>query len=295
MQSNKIDSQPYSAENLQKLLRDYYGQQLTIKRLFYPEQPIPIERHYNDLTMTSQQDYEKRLKSLQNLRPGENRDESHETYNNLYGQTSLTIINELLIKDITCLSREGTVPDSTKIAGSHHMLMTGTPGIGKSTLTEYLCHSWGDKKGYNDYHWVLRIPLRNLIEERYPKNKGCNVFDIMVKECFGSLINRLLTKSELADLKEKITLTEDRNCLLVILDGFDEIQEQLAEHFKLPLKDLFSFRRIILMSRPYNLHSLESYGFRSTTVLEITEFPPQSIATYVNKFFKIILCYKFIE
>lgn len=178
----------YTPEQLQAQLKAYYNGQMTIKRLFYPDCPIPMDGHYINLSILLGAAYQEHIEAFsRKTRSGASAavEDIYESSTGLYGHPTNTIRPDDLLE----AQSEGRV---------HRVLVLGTAGIGKSTLSEYLCYLWASsiddasKKSFlKKYRWVFRIPLRNLTAERYPKEQSVRMIDVLERECLSLAVVRI--------------------------------------------------------------------------------------------------------
>ena len=138
-------------------------------------------------------------------------------------------------------------------------------------------YQWAIGTLWQQYDLVVYIRLRNLTDSRYPPlapGTNYSLLDLMKKEYFHQ---RLSEKDEKI-LREQM----DKNQVLWLLDGYDEIVQNIPQHLQYLFEQLLRTSHHILTSRPY-LNSL-SYNVQ----LEITGFTNDNIEKYVKQFFKQI-------
>lgn len=249
----------------------YYQKKSTIKRLFYS--PIPIDPDYIHLAITKAENYQNKINDFQKkYKPHSNTlsyDESRDTYTHLYGEEE----NTIQLGEIFNLCNES----------SKKILITGTAGIGKSTLTELMLYEWSHKKWGEQYEWIFRINLRNLTKEKYPNDPNYKLIDFICSECLKDA-NINISTEKAKELESRLIKQIDK--VLLILDGYDEIAENISEHLVPILKQLLSHQQLILTSRPYNLFGLKwRYEFDENLKLELIGFTPANIEKYLTTFF----------
>ena len=157
-------------QEFQQTLKEYYNAKLSIKRLFYPDNPIPIGNHFVCLSILPGTNYQNQLADSMQKKEGS---DSYEISTQLYGHGSgLSTPDSLMPTDAKNTSCQ--------------ILVLGTAGIGKSTLSERLCYLWSihGNRLSAEYVWVFRIPLRNLTAERYP-NENYSIVDVIEQECLS--------------------------------------------------------------------------------------------------------------
>ncbi|CAF1192866.1 unnamed protein product [Adineta steineri] len=154
------------------------------------------------------------------------------------------------------------------------LLVFGRAGIGKTTFCQYVAHKWSIGAIWQQYQLVVFIRLRNLTEWRYP---------LLTSGARYSLIDIVKTEYLHHDLTDKYeTLLKEElnnNQILWLLDGYDEIAQNIPLHLKYLLEQLLKTPHHILTSRPY-LNTL-SYDVQ----MEITGFTDDNITKYVKQFF----------
>lgn len=270
----------HQPEEIRQTLITQEAEKRSIYRLFYPEVPIPVEKYFIQLSIISQDDNKQRVQRLSNL----NIDESSDAYDNLYGQIEQIITVDQIL---------------TALPSPEKILITGTAGIGKTTLSHYLPYLWAQgQKGQGqwgkEYDWLCLVALRQLQKDRYPeKETPYTAMDILLQECiFPAWVkqhaNESLDFNEKALLKSTLQSAMNNKKILLILDGYDEISELLPSYLVDAVKELMQYEKIIVTSRPYGLQGLESeeaFGFKPTWRLEVTGFSPENIQQYINKFF----------
>ena len=102
------------------------------------------------------------------------------------------------------------------------LVLSGAPGVGKSTLARKLCQDISEDLKHHGYHLVLLLELRNLINyEGRPEE-----FQIThLLEHFSGLMCEGCTPDTMAKGVEK----EHGKGVLLILDGYDELSAQLRQ------------------------------------------------------------------
>lgn len=152
--------------------------------------------------------------------------------------------------------------------------VVGAAGIGKSTLCRYIASQWAKGSCFSEYQLLALVPLRHLTADRYPNYKDYSLSDLVKTEVFSCELSK--TDEQIFDDQFDVSKT------LWILDGYDEIAQNVPQHLKLLLNKLLQTPHHIVTSRPY-LHLL-SYSVS----MEITGFTDENISNYVKQFFKNI-------
>ncbi|CAF4317572.1 unnamed protein product, partial [Adineta steineri] len=118
------------------------------------------------------------------------------------------------------------------------------------------------------------IPLRRLTTNRYPplsNDQKYSLIDLVKKEIFSYD----LSESENKLLKKHF----DAKQTLWILDGYDEIVQNVPSHLEFLFEQLIKTPHHILTSRPYQ--NVLTYHVQ----MEITSFTDENIEQYVKQFF----------
>jgi len=151
----------------------------------------------------------------------------------------------------------------------------GRAGIGKTIFCKYIVYRWATGAIWQQYDLIVLIRLRTLTESRYPPlSPGTNYspFDLVKKEYFHH---------GLSDTDEKLLREQlDRSQVLWLLDGYDEIIQNVPLHLQYLLEQLLKTPHHILTSRPY-LNTL-SYNVR----LEIIGFTDDNIKKLCETVFR---------
>jgi predicted NACHT family NTPase len=249
------ESQPKS-NYLLDMVKQEYQRNSRIERLMNPSKSFPIEQSYINLAIVKAKEQQEKEKQL--------RDAQHGyaitcTFEEIYGSKTA-----LDVKDIfeTCKNHEKQV------------LVFGRAGIGKSTFCRYVAYQWAKGSYWPQYELLALIPLRRLTANLYPplpSGQSYSLVDLVKKEVF---------QYDLSE-KDEILLKKqfDAKQTLWILDGFDEIIQNVPPHLESLFEQLLNTPHHIVTSRPY-LNTL-SYNVQ----MEITGFTDKNIEAYVQQFF----------
>ena len=247
--SNIINNSSYLFE----IIKYEYLQNKCIKRFMDPGKSFSIEQSYINLVIVSAIDQRKKEKQMNDILHG---DAIMGAYEDIYGVKTIVHVNDIFQ---SCKSEKKQV------------LVFGRAGIGKSTFCRYITYQWAKGSFWSQYELVALIPLRHLTTERYPQHENYSLIDLVKKEVF---LFELSTEE-----KEILKKQFDPKKTLWILDGYDEIKDNVPSHLKLLFEHLLQTPHHILTSRPY-LNTL-SYEVQ----MEITGFTDKNIEEYIDQFF----------
>lgn len=276
-------------EKFQGNLRRYYSEQLVIRRLFYPNDHIPIHEHFIRLSVVTSSAHQQALDDLSRKINEEIAvEEVYDYASAIYGRTARAFTAEDILRQ-------------TSEDAQNRILILGTAGIGKSTLSDYFCSLWARRRVATpevlhftqQYQWVFKIPLRNLTAERYPNDQNSCVIDVIEKECLAALrageTCEPLSKKDKKKLESLLWDATQTQQVLLILDGFDEISANINDRIRHLLEQFLAFNHVIVTSRPYNLYELkQTYQFKENHSFEITGFQSSDIQHYVKNFFRYL-------
>lgn len=266
--STEKNGTPSYIKKLKEIYKD--GASLGIQYLF-DDEVIPIEEYYVALALT--EEVEQRSKeniNLNNEKNSNNHFDFDETTELLSNAENFFIPQKNI--DIQ------NIFDSNYSSNEHHrILIIGRAGVGKSTLCQFILSQWAAGKLWQErYQAIFRIPLRNLIANRYSEKNNCDISEIINRECFNSR----LTKKEKKKLDED--LKDNPNNYLIILDGYDELSnEEKNQDLVNQIEPLLSYPEVLITSRPYAVS-----GFKADIKLEITGFSEEKIKEYIDNFFE---------
>ncbi|KAK4077222.1 hypothetical protein Purlil1_12436 [Purpureocillium lilacinum] len=158
------------------------------------------------------------------------------------------------------------------------ILIRGRAGIGKTTLCkkivhEFTRHTWSEWTKLFDR--VLWVPLRNLKLPERAKIAGYNFKHLFSHEYF-SLHNKPELATALLD-----ALKTDSSRTLFLLDGLDELSQELAGHGTIPnfVAELLQQRNVIITSRPNANHpALQNLDLELDTI----GFNPKQVKAYLE-------------
>lgn len=187
-------SKRFTPDLINKTLKTFYLNELVIRRLFYADIPLSLGEYYIDLSIVLGTEYQSDINGF-SQQDRDSNDMHYESNNALYGQPSILIPADCVIPpnlkiNMTTKQQGVTSAMSLDLKPVVKVLILGAAGIGKSTLSEYFTYLWASpeisqdkKKGFGQFSWVFRIPLRNLTRERYPVGTNPTPIDVLIKEC----------------------------------------------------------------------------------------------------------------
>jgi hypothetical protein len=204
-----------------------------------------------------------------------------------------------------------------KVVQHKHVLITGIAGVGKTTLSQYLCYVWAqetsekisqeEKKRLEKFKaWrdqtsiIIRVALRDLLHDPEKLIAGTSAIDFLWNYLKSRYNERsfyeessLLTQEQREEtLKHRLKEEEKAGRLVLVLDGYDEVAKEVynLKHLEILLKKLLSMARLILTSRPYYLDDLSTkYRCRFETMYRVTGFSDHNIYQYIDNFFSHLI------
>ena len=167
------------------------------------------------------------------------------------------------------------------------VLISGAPGVGKSTLAKKLCQDISNKMDAHGYDLVLLVALRDLI-----------AFKGLGEPFKLHHMLQLFTESmhEALQLAAEVQARDGKGVLL-ILDGYDELQQELREapfflnllthspRSPLPECDIVLTSRSILTSQIYR-HLKQASTAGDITNIEVLGFTNAQVKRYAKLYFE---------
>ncbi|CAF0798790.1 unnamed protein product [Adineta steineri] len=246
----------YESNHLFQWIKQVYWQNGYIERLMNPAKFYPIEESYINLAIVETKQQQQKEKQL---RDASNSDAIMGSFEEIY-RTKTTIDVKNIFE--TCKNQEKKV------------LVFGRAGIGKSTFCRYIAYQWAIGLCWTEYELLALIPLRRITSNRYPPlpaGQNYSLIDLVKKEIFSY---------DLSESEDKLlTKHFDAKKTLWILDGYDEIVQNIPSHLECLFEQLLKTPHHILTSRPYQ--NILAYHVQ----MEITGFTDKNIERYVQQFF----------
>ena len=154
------------------------------------------------------------------------------------------------------------------------LLLWGSAGIGKSTLCKRIIHRWQNNELWNNqFEAILLVSLRELPDRLADLNE----------RTLSNLVANLYHQDRTPDGLQTY-LEQESHKVLWILDGYDEIADQLTQDKRLNhlCQKLLNQPHVIITSRPVQQHIP---GFEAHRTIENMGFSDQHIAQYVQNRF----------
>ncbi len=167
--------------------------------------------------------------------------------------------------------RQERVPGLKAVERYTKLMVLGKPGAGKTTFLQYLaihCNQ-GD---FQAHRVPVFIRLKTFAEDALDENN----FSLL------DYINQEFYRYGISQQEVEILLNQGR--ILILLDGLDEVPEVASDEI---------IRQIRKVSEQHYKNQLiitcriaaQEYRFRGFTEVEIADFKPEQIETFVNKWF----------
>ena len=252
--SQSVDDATYLFE----LMKHQYRRNSRIQRLKNPARSFPIEESYINLTIVETKEQREKEKKLSNAK---HNDKMMDTFEEIYGTKS-----PINVKDLFEFCKDQL----------RQVLVFGRAGIGKTTFCQYVTHEWARGQLWPEYDLVVLFSLRLLTENRYPPvlSLSYSLIDVVEREYFSHGLCE----------KEKQILTNQLSRLKVLwlLDGYDEIIQNVPSHLECLFQEMLKTPHHIITSRPY----FNTLPYK--VQMEITGFTDENISQYVTQFFNQI-------
>lgn len=241
-----------------QLVMFYEAQYKDIKRIF--GQTLPMDECFVNLSLVKEE--KQRAKENLSFILDYEMEKLNSTYENCYQTDQHEAIEPKAIFE----KRNRVEPKN--------LIVKGRAGIGKSTLSEYLCYQWAVHNLWPE-NIVFHIRLRNLTVGQYPSFPlDVNPLAYIIqKECIDSSQHPLQVKDIDATLEAAI------DKVIIIFDGYDELPAN-SPCKKIVLDTIKSKRyRKLVTTRPYV--EIDEKGFDAR--IECIGFTPRNIPEYIQK------------
>ena len=132
--------------------------------------------------------------------------------------------------------------------------VTGPAGAGKSTLAKAMMYQWakGSLIPSTDIHHVIWLPLRDLLSRDCYAGAQTAIHDWVVE-----------TLGESIGLNLRPHLFAKESNILWVLDGFDEVSQDLSFEQKKVREMLLAMPHAIITTRPHVMSALTETGRRA--------------------------------
>lgn len=144
---------------------------------------------------------------------------------------------------------------------SKKSLIYGKAGIGKTTLCKYIAYSWAKGEFYQEFEYVVYIPLREW------ENDGIK----------GAIQDYYYSRDS-----EKLTIDIASSKMLFLFDGYDELDSDRKKLLRDEI-DKYVLTHYIITTRPYGY---QKNDFRVDEQFETIGFTDENLEQYIEAFFK---------
>ena len=168
--------------------------------------------------------------------------------------------------------RQERIPGLKAVADHGKLMVLGKPGAGKTTFLQKIAIQCN--QGYFQAECIpIFLRLKNFAEDALDENNNFSLFDY---------INQEFSRCGLSAQDTEILLDNGR--ILMLLDGLDEVSEAATDEI---------IKQIRKFSEKYYKNQLivtcrlaaQEYRFRGFTEVEIADFKPEQIQSFVEKWF----------
>lgn len=163
------------------------------------------------------------------------------------------------------------VPGLKAVKRYGKLMVLGKPGAGKTTFLQYLAVQCNQGHFQSELVPVF-IPLKNFAEDALDEG-NFSLLDYIKQE---------FDRSGVCEEEVETLLTQGR--LLILLDGLDEVSEAANDEVIKQIRKLFDKyykNQVVITCRI----AAQEYRFRGFTEVEIADFKPAQIETFVKKWF----------
>ncbi len=196
------------------------------------------------------------------------RDQQLKAYSSLYEESQLELKEAIDIEKIFS-------------NGAKKVAVYGRAGIGKSTLCQYLTVKWQEGNLWGkEFEAVIWLPLRDLVD--FGHQDGSSYLARIVREkCIAGVEEDKPSTAHIRDY-----LSANRNKVLIILDGYDEVVHSLTPELKQLLGGILSdpYYHAIVTSRPITI-AIDDKQLHFDKELESVGFTKENIKNYIKQFY----------
>ncbi len=171
------------------------------------------------------------------------------------------------------------------LENNKRIIISGNPGVGKSTFSKFLCYEW-IKTAKDHDRLLIHIVLRDI------------EFNNSGNAILNYLTNTYLEANDVSIPKLKTFLKIFEGQVIYILDGFDELNDDAKNKFYKQFNSLTYSPNFILLSRPYGLidnqlkapFSIQIDGFNESSQERYVRniLSNQNAANHIQEFFYVL-------
>jgi NLR family CARD domain-containing protein 3 len=231
-----------------KALQDNYRSRNTIPRLLHSA--LPIEEVYTELVLLEQIKEEKKEEKVAF------EEQRINSWEDVRGSKT-----PIELKNI--FNTDGKVQNK--------LLILGRAGIGKSILCQYIAYQWSLRNMWpGKFDALFWVPLRKLQHAHSAETTASFLFRVCCQEHGPTLYPK-----DVADY-----LVQNREKILFVLDGLDEVALVEGSLQKGIVDELLAFPHWVLTSRPHAAASIQA-----DATIENVGFASKTIDAYIQKSF----------
>jgi HEAT repeat protein len=246
--SDRITKPQNASELVIHSLKEWYRSQNKIPRLLHSA--LPIEEVYTELVLLQQSAEEKKEEK--------------------------TALEEHRInswEDVRGTKKPIELKDLFNCDGKEQkkLLILGGAGIGKSILCQYIAYQWSCGKLWpGKFDALFWVPLRKLQHAYTAETTASFLFRVCCQEYGPTLYSK--------DIIDYLEQNKER--ILFVLDGLDEVILEEDSPQKGIVDDLLAFPHWVLTSRPHAATSIQA-----DAIIENVGFASKTIDLYIQKSF----------
>lgn len=152
-----------------------------------------------------------------------------------------------------------TIEIETLLKESNKSLIYGKAGIGKTTLCKYIAYMWSIGRVYQEFEYVVYLPLR-----RWRDNQGLKS---LIRDVYFTLDNQMI----------EFNIIKNSKKTLFLFDGYDELIDKEILHDTINKNNI---KHYVITSRPMKCDIAIDKKF------ETMGFTADNIDKYINNFFE---------